>query len=120
MNFTHHPILAADSAINFQRARKWLDKCISEHHQCRKTIAGTEANDNASRPLLPRRVISIGLEDTGTPHLLVSHGKAGKYIALSYCVRMLFLGSLSFAPRHILLTLALFFLLVQFVSLFHS
>jgi hypothetical protein len=86
---THRPILAADSAISFERAKDWLNTCISEHNQCRKTIAGTEVNDTASRPLLPRRVISVGLEDTDAPRLLVSHEKAGRYIALSYCVRIL-------------------------------
>jgi len=86
---TRRPILAADSVINFERAKDWLNTCISEHNQCRKTIAGTEVNDTASRPLLPGRVISVGLEDTDAPRLLVSHDRAGRYIALSYCVRIL-------------------------------
>ncbi|KAH6723242.1 heterokaryon incompatibility protein-domain-containing protein [Leptodontidium sp. MPI-SDFR-AT-0119] len=78
-DITRRPILAADSEINFERAKDWLNACISQHPQCRKVY------DAASRPLLPRRVISVGLEDTDTPRLLVCHGKAGRYMALSYC-----------------------------------
>lgn len=83
------PIFPPDSAVNFERVKEWLDTCVSNHMQCRKTIAGAEVDDATSNSILPSRVISVGWQDSDTPQLLISNGKSGRYVALSYCVRTL-------------------------------
>jgi hypothetical protein len=48
---------------------------------------------------MPTRVISVGLQVTDAPRLLISRGKVGRYVALSYCVGMPFLFHYFEAPR---------------------
>ncbi|KAH7350621.1 heterokaryon incompatibility protein-domain-containing protein [Rhexocercosporidium sp. MPI-PUGE-AT-0058] len=57
-------------------ATDWLDECLNHHSKC-----GGAAN--TEKPL-PTRVIDVGNENT-PPKLMITGGKCGDWIALSYC-----------------------------------
>ena len=62
----------------FDLARMWLKDCSEK---C--------PNDNClpiSDATLPTRIVDVGLSERGDPpKLVLSHGKSGKYVALSHC-----------------------------------
>jgi hypothetical protein len=56
-------------------AKEWLRSCGEKHPRCLPL---------SDRPL-PTRVIDVGDKDSSRVHLVVSHGRLGRYIALSHC-----------------------------------
>src|SRR5690349_12172702 len=59
---------------NIQLMNKWINECLPSHPECQY---------NGDR-LLPTRVINVAT-DGQDPYLEVSHGRKGRYVALSYC-----------------------------------
>ncbi len=63
----------------FDSAKAWIETCCRSHKQCR--IRGW-----SGPPLLPTRVIDVGVRDAPTVRLHVSaSGEVGEYACLSYC-----------------------------------
>lgn len=56
-------------------ARRWLDDCINNHPSCRSP-------DN---PVLPTRVLDLGLDVSIRVSLWETRGRRGRYACLSYC-----------------------------------
>jgi hypothetical protein len=56
-------------------AKEWLRSCGEKHPRCLPL---------SDRPL-PTRVIDVGDKDSSRVHLVVSHGRLGRYVALSHC-----------------------------------
>jgi Heterokaryon incompatibility protein (HET) len=58
--------------------RYWLGKCVDLHAACSKDLNGDILE---KEPELPTRIIQI----TGTPRLIESIGRKGRFAALSHC-----------------------------------
>lgn len=58
----------------FDLASSWLATCVQEHKGCGR-----------QNPLLPTRVIDIGLNGDREPFLWETQRSTGRYAALSYC-----------------------------------
>lgn len=65
-----------DSALpeNIQLMNTWINECLPSHPECQYL----------GDSLLPTRVINVAT-DGQDPYLKVSHGRKGRYVALSYC-----------------------------------
>ena len=66
----------------FNLYARWLEDCLKNHDECRRTITGTTMD---ATPYLPSRVIDVGNEDDQTVKLVVSKMKRADYCALSHC-----------------------------------
>lgn len=64
----------SSSDTAYRRLAAWLDNCVANHTACAVSI---------SDPKLPTRVIDIHTSDR-TSALVESHGRSGKYVALSH------------------------------------
>ena len=53
----------------------WLSDC-TENHKCYSV---------KTRPVLPTRIIAINMERDGDARIMLGNGRAGDYLALSYC-----------------------------------
>lgn len=61
-----------------------LTACITNHPECRKTIAGVDIQDDVE--CLPTRVIDVSpFPESKDVKLVVPDGKAGVYVTLSHC-----------------------------------
>lgn len=60
-----------------EAASTWLNECLTNHTACSRA-----APDNL--PNLPTRVIDVGT-DSISPQLIITNGRCGDYVALSYC-----------------------------------
>lgn len=73
----HHVSIDSSSSACLAKARKWIDRCVSEHgnENCPPTTGGP----------LPSRLIDV-VDATTNPHLYESAaGERGTWAALSYC-----------------------------------
>jgi hypothetical protein len=70
------PILESSilSAASLELVRGWLYKCETSHARC----------PPQSEDILPNRVIEVGT-DSKDPRLVVTHGRLGRWAALSHC-----------------------------------
>lgn len=66
--------LPAHPAENIVLMQDWIHDCVVGHPQCQLT----------SEPMLPRRVIKLGLSDTIVLQLEETDGQQGRYAALSH------------------------------------
>lgn len=66
--------------------KEWLNYCLERHGSvCAETLSGLII-DESTPPVLPSRVIDVGLPDGSVaPRLLQANGATGYYTALSYC-----------------------------------
>lgn len=63
------------SSGNIDLIQGWICKCTQEHKYCNTNIEVE----------LPSRVIDVGREDgSESPHLVITHGTIGRYVALSH------------------------------------
>ncbi|KAF1960170.1 HET-domain-containing protein [Byssothecium circinans] len=70
----HDPNVASTATFNI--ARRWLNECRHNHSNCLRD----------SLPTLPTRVIDVGTaESPEEPHLIITNGLRGDYVALSHC-----------------------------------
>ncbi|KAK5171035.1 uncharacterized protein LTR77_004179 [Saxophila tyrrhenica] len=65
-----------DTPLSVSLIKSWLEECVQTHEPCTWK----------PQPALPTRVIDVGASNTSDePRLLVTLGKHGRYLALSYC-----------------------------------
>ncbi len=80
MNHLGRPIEHnANSLETFRLMRTWYMACVDGHPEC--NWAGTVGNED---PILPSRVIDIGIFEDSVIKLLVSTAKRGKWATLSH------------------------------------
>ena len=65
--------------------RNWLDDCLQHHPKCRWTLSGLKVDDTKPKAIVPKRLLSIELDNCNAPRIVRTEGLRGKYIALSYC-----------------------------------
>lgn len=74
---------------DFDIARRWLEQCTSSHAKCQTGDDNHQAARSnaavAQVPLLPTRVIYVGLGQEKEPHLLMTRNRRAQYVALSHC-----------------------------------
>jgi len=64
------------SERNLDLIERWIRICRRDHKYC---------SDNHEMKL-PTRVIDVGPSDgSKLPYLMITHGKSGRYVALSHC-----------------------------------
>ncbi|KAF7505106.1 hypothetical protein GJ744_001246 [Endocarpon pusillum] len=64
-----------DRESNYRAIQQWLSFCDKNHTCCRALL-----------PPLPARILDVGPPDgSADPALLISQGRSGLYVALSYC-----------------------------------
>ena len=69
-----------DSEQAFQTAFGWLEECIKEHHNlCPPLVTAS------GPPMLPLRVVDVGLPDAKTIRLRETNNERGLYACLSHC-----------------------------------
>ncbi|KAL3421728.1 heterokaryon incompatibility protein [Phlyctema vagabunda] len=61
-------------------AKMWTDDCAQNHKECRTLDLSVGAE-----PILPSRVIDVGLEPNSTPRLISTKGQRARWVALSHC-----------------------------------
>jgi hypothetical protein len=86
------PLESDDSPEAFERMRKWLSECRTEHpaliprvsRLTKPFIAPICHDDDASATKLPTRVLDVGHEDANLVTLLITQDMHAQYFALSY------------------------------------
>ena len=69
---------AADALFNL--ARKWIEECDKYHPDCIGDV-----DDKDTLPVLPSRVIDVGVGQEDKIKLYISRGERARYLTLSHC-----------------------------------
>jgi hypothetical protein len=79
-----NPIHVYGPESRFKLMRSWLENCIRNHKNCKRTLS-KDTIDSDEGAELPSRVLDIGTSSNPQLNLVVTAGQHGNYAAVSYC-----------------------------------